>query len=107
MTLDEVKRKMANQCRRLYPLATRWLRFVGRLQERPAPPTPCAKKIKAFADYMEHEEELSPATISNHCWCVRRFSINCVSKAVLCTRSLLIGSTWRFRNCSNQEAIRG
>ena len=30
-----------------------------------------------------------------------------MSKEVLCTRSLLIGSTWRFRSCSNQEVIRG
>ena len=46
---------------------------MGRLQQRPAPLTPCAKKIKAFADYMEHEAELSPATIYSRCWCVRRF----------------------------------
>ena len=71
LSFAEVKRKMANQ-RRLYPLATRWLQFMGRVQQRPAPLTPCAKKIKAFADYMEHEAELSPATILTRCWLVTR-----------------------------------
>jgi len=71
LTVAEVKRKVADQ--RLYRLATRWLQFMGRLQQRPAPLTPWAKKIKAFADYMEHEAELAPATIYGHCWYVRRF----------------------------------
>ena len=71
MTRDEVKRKTANH-RRLFRLAVRWLKFMGRLQQRPAPLTPCAKKIKAFADYMEHEAELSPATICHRCWYVTR-----------------------------------
>ena len=35
MTLDEIKRKTAGKpC--LYPLAIRWLQFVGRLQQQPA-----------------------------------------------------------------------
>jgi site-specific recombinase XerD len=72
MTLVEVKRKIADQGR-LYPLAVRWLQFMGRLQQRPAPLTPCAKKIKAFADYMEHEEELRPATIRKRHTLVTRF----------------------------------
>ena len=72
LTLAEVKRKMANQ-RRLYPLAMRWLQFMGRLERQPAPLTPSAKKIKAFADYMEHEAELSPVTVYDRCWWVRRF----------------------------------
>jgi site-specific recombinase XerD len=72
LTLAGINRKMANR-RCLIPLATRWLQFMGRLQQRPAPLTPCAKKIKAFADYMEHEAELSPVTIHNRCWWVSRF----------------------------------
>jgi integrase/recombinase XerD len=58
---------------RLYRLATRWLRFLGRLQQLPAPLTPCGKKIKAFADYMEREAELAPVTIYGRCCWVRRF----------------------------------
>ena len=75
LTLAEVERRMANQ-RRFYcslcPLAIRWLRYIGRLQERPAPLTPWANKIKAFADYMEHEMELSPETIFHRCWWIKQ-----------------------------------
>ena len=35
------------------------------------------------------------------------FPIDWVSKEGLCTRSPLIGSTWRFRRCSLQAVIRG
>ena len=72
LTLAEVRRIMANQ-HRLCPLAARWLQFMGRLQQRPARPSSWAKKIKAFADYMEHETELSPVTSVGRCWWVRRF----------------------------------
>ena len=72
LTLSEVKRKTANK-ERLYLTAVRWLRLMGRLQERPASLTPCAKKIKAFADYMEHEAELSPATVHGRRWWVKQF----------------------------------
>ena len=72
LTPAEVKRKMAhNRC--LIPLATRWLRFIGRLQQRPTPLTPLAKKIKAFADYMERDAGLAPVTISTSCWWLRQF----------------------------------
>jgi len=72
MTRDEVKRQVAKP-RRLRNLAVRWLKFIGRLEERPVPISPYAKKIKAFADHMEHEWELSPATIFNRCWYATRF----------------------------------
>jgi len=72
LTLSEVKRKTASK-ERLYSTAVRWLKLMGRLRQRPAPLTPCEKKIKAFADYMEREAELSPVTIYNRCWWARRF----------------------------------
>jgi len=72
LTLAEVKRKMAKHGS-LYPLAIRWLQFVGRVQQAPAPPAPCAKKIKAFANYMDHDRKLSPQTIYSRCWFVTRF----------------------------------
>lgn len=71
ITLDEVKRKTANR-RCLFPLAVRWLQFMGRLKQPCDPLTPWAKKIKAFADYMDREAELSPVTIYHRCWWVRR-----------------------------------
>ncbi|MHB8865023.1 MAG: site-specific integrase [Pirellulaceae bacterium] len=72
LTLAEVKRKTGNE-RCYYSLAVQWLQFMGRLQPQPAPLTPWAKKMQAFADYMEHEAELSPRTIYNRCWWVRKF----------------------------------
>jgi site-specific recombinase XerD len=72
VTLSEVKRKTAYQ-RGLFPLAVGWLQFMGRLQQPPAPLTPWAKKIKAFANYMEHEAALSPVTIYHRCLRVGRF----------------------------------
>jgi site-specific recombinase XerD len=72
LTFAEVRRKMSHQ-RSLFPLAIRWLRFVGRLRERPAPLTPLAKKIKAFADFLERDAELVPVTISTNCWWIRQF----------------------------------
>ena len=73
MICDEVKDKMANHHRRLYLLALRWLQFMGCLQQRPAPLTLWTEKIKAFADYMEHEQELQPETIRRRCGFVTRF----------------------------------
>jgi len=61
------------QHRHLFRLATRWFRFMGRLQQTRNLLNPCAKKIKTFADYMEHEAELSSLTIYGRCCWVRRF----------------------------------
>jgi integrase/recombinase XerD len=72
LTVAEVKRRLGNQCR-LYPLAVRWLRSIGRVQQPPAPVIPGAKKIKEFVDYMEHEKEYRPATIRKCQWVVREF----------------------------------
>lgn len=51
--------------------ATRWLRFLGRLQ---APPTAWYQiLIDEFASSMEHDKGLSPMTIRGECGHVRRF----------------------------------
>ncbi len=71
ITRDEIKRKSAD--RRICSLATRWLRFLQRLEEHPAPASPYAEKIKAFVDYMEQERGLSPVTIRNRRWLIPRF----------------------------------
>src|SRR5437870_11582930 len=59
--------------RRLLSLATRWLQFIGRLQQRPARLTPWTKKINAFADSLERDEELAAVTMSTSCGWVRQF----------------------------------
>jgi site-specific recombinase XerD len=74
VTLNEIKRKsVKHKDPYLYGLAVRWFQFMNCLQPQPAPLTPWAKKMKAFADYMEHEAELSPRTIDVRCWWVRKF----------------------------------
>jgi integrase/recombinase XerD len=72
ITRDEIKRKAGNK-NRFYTVAVQWLQFLGRLHQQPAPVSPYTKKIKAFADYMEHERGLSPETIRGRCWFVPRF----------------------------------
>jgi len=71
VTLDEIKRKTSR--RKHYLFAVRWLRFMGRLKKPRVPVTPLAKKIKAFANYMEHEAELSSVTVCGRCWQVKMF----------------------------------
>jgi len=66
VTLDEIKRKTGNR-QHLFLLTVQWLRFMDRLKEPGVHLTPLAKKIKAFADYMEHELELSPVTVYGRC----------------------------------------
>jgi integrase/recombinase XerD len=51
--------------------ATRWLRFLGRLQ---APPAAWYQNfIDEFASYMERDRNLSPMTVRSECGHVRRF----------------------------------
>jgi site-specific recombinase XerD len=72
VTYDDIKRKTTNN-RHFYLTAVRWLRFAGRLEQRSAAASPYAEKIKAFADHMERDNGLSPATIRSRCWLVTRF----------------------------------
>jgi len=70
VTLDEIKRKASY---RQYLFAVRWLRFAGRLPQRPVPLYPCAKKIRAFVDHMDRNKGLSPDTIRVRCVYVAQF----------------------------------
>ena len=72
VTRDDIKRKTASK-HSFYPIAVRWLQFVGRLQQQPAAANPYAKKIKPFADHMERDRGLSPVTIRGRCWFITRF----------------------------------
>ena len=53
--------------------ATRWLRFLGCLEQPPAKPAAFTDLIDEFADYMRKERGLSPHTIHNRCWHVQAF----------------------------------
>jgi site-specific recombinase XerD len=72
ITAERLKHKLAKRPR-LYPLATRWLLFTGRLRLRPTAVTPCAKKIQAFAQHLEQEQERSLATVHTYCWLLSQF----------------------------------
>jgi site-specific recombinase XerD len=71
ITRDEIKRKAPGKRKR--SLATRWLRFLGRLQVQPIAVNPYADQLKAFAGFMNLERGLSPSTIRGRCWYVRQF----------------------------------
>lgn len=70
ITREEIRRKCDSDA--LRSIATRWLRFLGRLEEPSAAVSPFAEKIEAFVDYMEHERDLASATIRNRCWSLSR-----------------------------------
>jgi site-specific recombinase XerD len=72
VTRDDIKRRLAQKpC--FYPIAVRWLQFVGHLPLQPVAVSTYAKKITAFADHMERDKGLAPATIRGRCWLVARF----------------------------------
>ena len=53
--------------------ATNWLRFLGRLEQPPAPTSPYAATLAAYAEYMLRERNFSPATIRGRCWLAEQF----------------------------------
>jgi integrase/recombinase XerD len=57
---------IARARKRFLAIATSWLRFLGRLQEPPAPPHPYAEQIAAFTDFLQRERELSPQTVDTY-----------------------------------------
>jgi site-specific recombinase XerD len=54
-------------------VATQWLRFLGWLQVPVASPLPEANLVAEFADYLDRERGLSPATIHTQCWNITEF----------------------------------
>lgn len=53
--------------------ATRWLQFLGRLQQTPVLRHPFADQINAFANQMQQERGLSPRTIAARCRTAQEF----------------------------------
>jgi len=53
--------------------ATAWLQFLGRLSISEPEPKPFASLVERFADNLQHERELSSATIANYQWHIERF----------------------------------
>ena len=53
--------------------ATAWLQFLGRLSISEPEPKPFASLVERFAHTLQHERELSSATIANYQWHIERF----------------------------------
>lgn len=70
---DEIHRKATDKRHKFVSVATRWLRYLGRLQEEVIPATPYAEPIEAFADFLQRERGLSGRTISNSCTFLQKF----------------------------------
>jgi site-specific recombinase XerD len=74
LQLGQRKTKDCRRTRmRFLCVATRWLRFLGRLDVPALPPSPHAHLVKEFADYMEREKGLSANTIRIECFYVEKF----------------------------------
>jgi site-specific recombinase XerD len=74
---DEITRKSTDKWYKFISVATRWLRFLGRLKQEPVPANPYADKIEAFVDYMRNERGFSPLTVQARSWALRRLLAQC------------------------------
>jgi integrase/recombinase XerD len=69
---DEIRQKATTKRDAFISFATRWLQFLGRLEQLPPPASRFADKISAFTDFMQHEKDLSSVTIHERCSIVQR-----------------------------------
>lgn len=68
----EIRQKATIKKGAFVSVATRWLRFLGRLESPPVPVGRFGDKINAYADFMRNERGLSPVTIHERCFVVQR-----------------------------------
>lgn len=86
-----VNQRRATKAREKFrSVATRWLRFLGRLKEEVVPVSPYAEQIDAFADYLQHERGLCPRAIV----AAVRFCGNSLAN-LICHSTHGARSTWR------------
>ena len=67
--------------RRFIRQATRWLRFMGRLELPPRCPKPHARLVASFGTYMQQEQGLSPRTITYRCFTAQDFLTDLTRRA--------------------------
>ena len=91
-------------------VATKWLRFMGRLASPPLPPAkPFVKHLTDFASFMKDEQGLSPASIRSHCWKASQFLEWFFQKGP--TLELVSISdveeflTWKGNTCWNRKSV--
>ncbi len=60
-----------------YRTISRWLRFLGRLEEPAPKPSPHRAEVEAFMTYMQEERGLAPETLKTRRWHLGRFFAQC------------------------------
>jgi integrase/recombinase XerD len=82
----EIHRRATDKRHKFVSVATRWLRYLGRLQADLIPASPYAEQIEAFADFLRRERGLSAKTISNKCTILRQFLCHLGAPLAPCQR---------------------
>lgn len=70
---DEINRKATDRRFKFVSVATRWLHFLGRLEQEEAPANPHRETIDGYAQYLKHERGISTATMRNCSRFLRQF----------------------------------
>ena len=60
-----------------YRTISRWMRFLGRLQEPASKPSPHNTEVEAFMTYMQEERGLASETLKTRRWHLGRFFAQC------------------------------
>ncbi len=76
-----------------YRTISRWLRFLGRLEEPAPKPSPHRAEVEAFMTYMQEERGLAPETLKTRRWHLGRFFAQCEGIAL---RRLSLSDVERF-----------
>ena len=92
VTVGQIKRAADQWARRPFQrdksrfvgVATKWLRFLGRLQVSEDRTHSFAQLMADFEKYLDQERALAPRTIKDHCWRVENF----LRRALHVTRGL-------------------
>lgn len=70
---DEILLKTTDRRHKFTSVATRWLKYLGRLQEPAAQENPYSDQIEQFARHLRDDLGLSPITVRLKCTFVRKF----------------------------------
>jgi len=90
-------------------IATKWFRFLGRLEQPPPVVAPFASYLSDFALFMDKERGLSPESIRSHCWKTSQFLAWFFQKKRTLTATS-IGDieeflAWKGDGCWNRKSV--
>lgn len=69
---DEIRRKATDKRHKFTSVATRWLKFLGRLEEPAVVENPHSNQVEGFAKHLRDDLDLSAKTVSLKCTFVRK-----------------------------------